>query len=170
MVVALAPLTSSDRHALTYGHPWLADTVVRLGAIVVPIPVYRWTPPADTTPMDQMIRATIGHDIDGITFTSAPAVASMLGRARDLGVLDEFLHALRTTSRLTPQLPTLVVAANGRLQRRTPTRWVGAVLRQAREIAADADVRKTVLERSGHFVMLDRPQRMADLILTLGSR
>lgn len=80
------------------------------------------------------------------------------------------LHALRTTSPLTPQLPTLVVAANGRLQRRTPTRWVRAVLRQAREIAADADVRKAVLERSGHFVMLDRPQRMADLILTLGSR
>lgn len=46
------------------------------------------------------------------------------------------LHALRTTSPLTPQLPTLVVAANGRLQRRTPTRWVRAVLRQAREIAA----------------------------------
>lgn len=80
------------------------------------------------------------------------------------------LHALRTTSPLTPQLPTLVVAANGRLQRRTPTRWVRAVLRQTREIAADADVRKAVVERSGHFVMLDRPQRMADLILTLGSR
>ena len=45
-----------------------------------------------------------------------------------------------------------------------------AVLREAREIAADADVRKAVVERSGHFVMLDRPQRVADLILTLGSR
>lgn len=32
--VALAPLTSSDLHALTYGRPWLADTLVRLGAAV----------------------------------------------------------------------------------------------------------------------------------------
>ncbi|MCI0152856.1 hypothetical protein [Dermacoccus nishinomiyaensis] len=80
------------------------------------------------------------------------------------------LHALRTTSPLTPQLPTLLVATNGRLPRRTPTGRVRAVLRQTREIAADADVRKAVVERSGHFVMLDRPQRMADLILTLGSR
>jgi GNAT superfamily N-acetyltransferase len=32
--IALAPLTSSDRHALTYGHPALADVVVRLGAVI----------------------------------------------------------------------------------------------------------------------------------------
>jgi GNAT superfamily N-acetyltransferase len=32
--VALAPLTSSDLHALSYGHPWLADTLVRVGGAV----------------------------------------------------------------------------------------------------------------------------------------
>lgn len=32
--VALAPLTSSDLHALSYGHPWLADALVRLAAAV----------------------------------------------------------------------------------------------------------------------------------------
>jgi GNAT superfamily N-acetyltransferase len=32
--VALAPLTSSDLHALSYGRPWLAGTLVRLGAAV----------------------------------------------------------------------------------------------------------------------------------------
>jgi GNAT superfamily N-acetyltransferase len=32
--VALAPLTSSDLHALTYGHSWLAGTLLRLGAAV----------------------------------------------------------------------------------------------------------------------------------------
>ena len=66
------------------------------GAQVVPVPVYRWTPPADLTPMDRMIEAIISGGLDCVTFTSAPAVASLLMRAKDTGVLESVVHALRT--------------------------------------------------------------------------
>jgi uroporphyrinogen-III synthase len=66
------------------------------GADVVPVPVYRWEPPADRGPMDQLIEAVVTSAIDCVTFTSAPAVASMLMRAKETGVLEGVLHALRS--------------------------------------------------------------------------
>lgn len=66
------------------------------GADVVPVPVYRWEPPADRGPMDNLIEAIVTSAIDCVTFTSAPAVASMLMRAKETGVLEGVLHALRS--------------------------------------------------------------------------
>ncbi len=77
--------------------PDLCDVLREAGATVIPIPVYRWVPPDDLGPMTAMIDAIIGAEIDAVTFTSAPAVASMLGHAEKLGVLDALLNALRVT-------------------------------------------------------------------------
>lgn len=66
------------------------------GADVVPVPVYRWVPPADRTPMDRLIEGIVTAGLDCVTFTSAPAVASLLMRAKETGLLDAVLHALRT--------------------------------------------------------------------------
>ncbi|WP_280472031.1 uroporphyrinogen-III synthase, partial [Nocardia cyriacigeorgica] len=65
------------------------------GADVVPVPVYRWTPPDDQGPMDQLIEAVVTSSLDCVTFTSAPAVASMLMRAKETGMIEGLLHALR---------------------------------------------------------------------------
>ncbi|WP_029897289.1 uroporphyrinogen-III synthase [Nocardia brasiliensis] len=65
------------------------------GADVVPVPVYRWEPPQDQQPMDLMIEAIVTSSLDCVTFTSAPAVASMLMRAKETGLLEAVLHALR---------------------------------------------------------------------------
>ncbi|QIS15168.1 uroporphyrinogen-III synthase [Nocardia arthritidis] len=65
------------------------------GADVVPVPVYRWTPPVDSGPMDHLIEAVVTGGLDCVTFTSAPAVASMLMRAKETGLLDGLLHAFR---------------------------------------------------------------------------
>ncbi|MGU3431498.1 uroporphyrinogen-III synthase [Actinomycetes bacterium M1A6_2h] len=65
------------------------------GAAVIPVPVYRWTPPTDQAPMDRMIESMIAGDLDAVTFTSAPAVASMLMRAKSNGVLEPFLQSMR---------------------------------------------------------------------------
>ncbi len=66
------------------------------GADVVPVPVYRWVPPEDQAPMDRLIESIITAGLDCVTFTSAPAVASMLMRAKETGLLEAVLHALRT--------------------------------------------------------------------------
>jgi uroporphyrinogen-III synthase len=65
------------------------------GATVIPVPVYRWTPPTDQAPMDRMIESMIAGELDAVTFTSAPAVASMLLRAKSNGVLEPFLQSMR---------------------------------------------------------------------------
>ncbi|GAB0106716.1 hypothetical protein JMUB6875_57030 [Nocardia sp. JMUB6875] len=66
------------------------------GADVVPVPVYRWTPPEDRTPMDRLIEGIVTAGLDCVTFTSAPAVASLLMRAKETGLLEAVLHAFRT--------------------------------------------------------------------------
>lgn len=48
------------------------------GADVVEVPVYRWTVPDDTTPILRLVEQTLAGQIDAITFTSAPAVTSLL--------------------------------------------------------------------------------------------
>ncbi|MGW0037596.1 uroporphyrinogen-III synthase [Gordonia sp. NPDC003376] len=66
------------------------------GADVLPVPVYRWNMHPDVGRIDKMITATIRADLDAITFTSAPAAAAILTRAKELGKLQPFVHAMRT--------------------------------------------------------------------------
>jgi uroporphyrinogen-III synthase len=80
-----------------HGEP-LPDVVEALcvaGAEVVEVPVYRWMPPADIAPVDRLIDAVVAGGIDVVAFTSAPAAASLLARARGRGMADELLRALR---------------------------------------------------------------------------
>ncbi|MDG3008739.1 uroporphyrinogen-III synthase [Rhodococcus sp. D2-41] len=65
------------------------------GAEVIEIPVYRWLPPEDPRAVDALLRTTIDGGLDALAFTSAPAVAAMLGRADDNGLLEPYLAALR---------------------------------------------------------------------------
>lgn len=65
------------------------------GAEVVEIPVYRWTGPVDPGPLERLIDAVLAGQVDAITFTSAPAAASVLETADRLGRLEPLLEALR---------------------------------------------------------------------------
>ncbi|SUA72931.1 bifunctional uroporphyrinogen-III synthetase/response regulator domain protein [Nocardia otitidiscaviarum] len=75
--------------------PDFCEVLRMAGADVVPVPVYRWIPPEDRTPMDRLIEAIVTSGLDCVTFTSAPAVASLLMRAKETGLLEAVLHALR---------------------------------------------------------------------------
>ena len=80
-----------------HGEP-LPDVVEALdvaGAEVVEVPVYRWMPPIDITPVDRLLDAVVAGEIDVVSFTSAPAAASLLARAREREMLDDLLRALR---------------------------------------------------------------------------
>ncbi|MFJ7046422.1 uroporphyrinogen-III synthase [Streptomyces sp. JV178] len=74
--------------------PGFVESLRVAGAEVVGVPVYRWLPPEDLTPVDRLLEATVGRGIDALTFTSAPAAASLLSRAEDKGLLPELLNAL----------------------------------------------------------------------------
>ncbi|HZQ32894.1 MAG TPA: uroporphyrinogen-III synthase [Mycobacterium sp.] len=73
----------------------ICDALTQAGAQVIQVPVYRWEPPEDRKPMDQLIAMVLDGLLDAISFTSAPAVASTLQRAKELGCVDELVTALR---------------------------------------------------------------------------
>ncbi|WP_030348498.1 uroporphyrinogen-III synthase [Streptomyces sp. NRRL S-1022] len=74
--------------------PGFVESLRAAGAEVVPVPVYRWMPPEDLGPLDRLLDAAVTRGLDALTFTSAPAAASLLSRAEDRGLLDELLAAL----------------------------------------------------------------------------
>lgn len=75
--------------------PGFVEALTAGGAEVVGVPVYRWMPPEDTAPLDRLLDGVLNGSLDAVTFTSAPAAASLLTRAQDRDVLPEFLAALR---------------------------------------------------------------------------
>ncbi|WP_329119992.1 uroporphyrinogen-III synthase [Streptomyces sp. NBC_01353] len=75
--------------------PGFVESLKAGGAEVVGVPVYRWMPPEDIGPLDRLLDGVLSGSLDAVTFTSAPAAASLLTRAEDRGVLPEFLAALR---------------------------------------------------------------------------
>lgn len=68
------------------------------GAEVVPVRVYRWqpAPPGD---FNHLVMQIAQRQVDAVSFTSAPAVAATLARARELGISDQLLAALHTDVR-----------------------------------------------------------------------
>ncbi|MCU1618308.1 MAG: Uroporphyrinogen synthase [Modestobacter sp.] len=66
--------------------PELVSGLVRAGAEVVKVPVYRWVLPEDTAPLRRLVATIAARGVDAVTFTSAPAAASLLQIAGDEGV------------------------------------------------------------------------------------
>ncbi|MFE5088851.1 uroporphyrinogen-III synthase [Streptomyces sp. NPDC056638] len=75
--------------------PGFSESLRAAGAEVVAVPVYRWVDPEDITPLDRLLDSTLARGLDALTFTSAPAAASLLGRAEKRGLIPELLSALR---------------------------------------------------------------------------
>lgn len=81
-----------------HGEP-LPDFVEALrvaGADVVEVPVYRWVPPEDTAPLVRMVEQVLCGTLDAVTFTSAPAVVSLLRTAAATDDEEALLQAFRT--------------------------------------------------------------------------
>ncbi|WP_030250368.1 uroporphyrinogen-III synthase [Streptomyces violens] len=75
--------------------PGFVESLRAAGAEVVGVPVYRWMPPEDIGPVDRLLDGILARTVDAVTFTSAPAAASLLRRAEERGVQGEVLDALR---------------------------------------------------------------------------
>jgi uroporphyrinogen-III synthase len=76
--------------------PEFLDELRSAGAEVVPIRVYRWHPAPRNGDFDQLVAGIAEGKFDAVSFTSAPAVASVLMRAVELGIEDKVLSSLRT--------------------------------------------------------------------------
>lgn len=76
--------------------PEFLDELRSAGAEVVPIRVYRWHPVPRDGDFDQLVAGIAEEKFDAVSFTSAPAVAAMLLRAKEMGIEAEVLSALRS--------------------------------------------------------------------------
>lgn len=76
--------------------PEFLDELRAAGAQVVPIRVYRWHAAPRNGEFDQLVAGIAEQKFDAVSFTSAPAVASVLMRAAELGIESEVLSALRS--------------------------------------------------------------------------
>ena len=78
-----------------HGDP-LPDLVAGLraaGAEVLTVPVYRWVLPEDVVPVHRLVASVVAGGVDAVTFTSAPAAASLLAVAEEDGKLEELVAA-----------------------------------------------------------------------------
>lgn len=175
--------------------PGFAETLRNAGADVVEVPVYRWAPHEDGATLRRLVELTTAGTIDAVTFTSAPAVASILATARDTGNEDEFLTALRgpvlaacvgpvTATRLTRLGVDTVQPERSRLGAlvRTVTAELPARARRLPINGHDVEIRGHALVVSGNLYPLppaslailralaDRPGRVysrAELVASL---
>ncbi|MFD9105518.1 uroporphyrinogen-III synthase [Streptomyces virginiae] len=75
--------------------PGFVEALRAGGAEVVVVPVYRWMAPEDLAPLDRLLDAIAVGGVDAVSFTSAPAAASLLSRAEERGMREAVLDALR---------------------------------------------------------------------------
>jgi uroporphyrinogen-III synthase len=79
--------------------PEFLDELRSAGADVIPIRVYRWRPAPRGGEFDQLVTQIADRQFDAVSFTSAPAAAATLLRARELGIEAHLLDALRSDVR-----------------------------------------------------------------------
>jgi uroporphyrinogen-III synthase len=146
-----------------HGEP-LPDVVEALecaGAEVVQVPVYRWVAPADIAPLDRLIDACLAGGIDAVTFTSAPAAASMLARARERDLDDALVDVLRRSILSVCVGPVTAAPLEARdIPTVQPHRSrLGAMVRtleaEAPRLARQLPVAGHWLELRGHAVLVD---------------
>jgi len=75
----------------------LDQTLAARGAEVVEIPTYRWSLPADTAPLRELISALERHEIDAAVFTNGEQARNLFAVARELGKADALRIALNAT-------------------------------------------------------------------------
>lgn len=141
--------------------PDFVDALRCAGAEVVQVPVYRWVLPDDLAPLDRLLGAVLDGCVDAVSFTSAPAAASVLSRADELGVLQQLLQLLRRDVMAACVGP---VTAGPLVVRDVPTvqpdrARIGALVRTLSEVlparAPRWSVAGHVLELRGHAAVVD---------------
>jgi uroporphyrinogen-III synthase len=132
------------------------------GAEVLEIPVYRWLPADDMRPVRRLVEQIATAQVDCVTFTSAPAVMSLLTTAREEDRIAAMLEALQGPV-LAAAVGPITAAPLERLGVKTvqPARSrLGALVRTVVE-TLPAHRSRTVragdhtLELRGHTVLVD---------------
>jgi uroporphyrinogen-III synthase len=129
--------------------PDLVETLECAGADVVQLPVYRWVPPADEGPLERLVDAVCERALDAVTFTSAPAAASVLACAARTGVEDRLVAAFRSDvlACCVGSITAAPLVRHGIPVSQPARSRLGAMVRQ---LGVDLPVRAVSLPVAGH--------------------
>lgn len=91
------PLSGCRVAVQEYGQPAseLYLELEQLGAEILPVPIYKWALPDDTSSVASAIEATIDGHVDVLMFTTAQHLVHVLEIAERMGRKDEWLAAAR---------------------------------------------------------------------------
>jgi len=144
--------------------PGFAEALRAAGATVVAVPVYRWMPPEDLGPVDRLLDAALARSLDAVSFTSAPAAASLLERAEQRGQAEALLDAFRTDVLAACVGPVTALPLQARdVPTRQPERFRLGPLVQL--IAAELPGRVRPLPVAGHRVEIRGHAAVVDGLL-----
>jgi len=132
-----------------YGRPNLEmnAALVKLGASVTPIVLYRWELPTDVAPLQTATRLLADRQVDAILFTSSIQFDHLMMIARDLGLESDVLKALRGYTAIASVGPVMTAALEAAA---IPVEIVpvhpkmGALVKAASEMAASVIRQKRV--------------------------
>ena len=160
---AEGPLEGRRIAVQLHGDP-LPDVVAGLreaGAEVVTVPVYRWVLPEDVVPVRRLVASIVAGTVDAVTFTSAPAAASLLTVADELGSR-EALVASMTNGVLAIAVGSVTAGpleAAGIPTHQPERARLGAL---AREVVARLPERDPVLQVGAHTLQVRGHAAMLD--------
>jgi uroporphyrinogen-III synthase len=94
---AAKPLSNCRIAVQEYGQPAseLYAELENLGAEILPVPIYKWALPDDSSPVESAIDATIRGEFDVVLFTTAQHMVHVLMIAERMGKKNEWLAAAR---------------------------------------------------------------------------
>lgn len=78
-------------------HP-STDVLRAMAGAVVDVPIYRWRPPLDPGPAQDLVNLIADRAVDAVTFTSQPAVRFLLDIADEVGIRDAVIAAFNDGS------------------------------------------------------------------------
>lgn len=73
----------------------LSVSLAGAGAETTAVSVYRWIRPEDQRPLQELLGGILRGKVDAVTFTSAPAVSSLLSTAKEADSVDALVEAFR---------------------------------------------------------------------------
>ncbi len=152
---AEGPLDGRRIAVQLHGDP-LPDLVAGLrdaGADVLTVPVYRWVLPEDVVPVRRLVGTIAAGGVDAVTFTSAPAAASLLTVAEELGLREDVVTALNGRILAVAVGPVTAgpLDAAGIPSRQPERARLGAL---AREVVARLPERDPVLTIGQHMLQV----------------
>jgi uroporphyrinogen-III synthase len=120
-------------------NPELLAGLEERGARVMPVPVYRWALPQDTTPLRQAIQAIVAGKVQVVLFTSAIQVTHLLQIAAQHGWEDALRHAFgaMVTVSVGPTTTEALLAHNLPVDLQPPHPKMGPLVKAAAECSRE---------------------------------